>query len=68
MRIPATILILVATSALALANDDAPWMEQRTMEKFQVLLSRSPFSLPTAEETAPAADRFFLNRCRNHRQ
>lgn len=30
------------------------------MEKFQVLLNRSPFSLPTAEESAPMADRFFL--------
>jgi hypothetical protein len=36
------------------------WLEERSMEKFQFLLDRSPFSLPTAEENAPMADRFFL--------
>ena len=60
MRIPLAILTFLATSALLSGADDAPWMEQRSMEKFQVLLNRSPFSLPTAEESAPAADRFFL--------
>lgn len=60
MRIPLAILTFLATSALMHGSDDAPWMEQRAMEKFQVLLNRSPFSLPTAEESAPAADRFFL--------
>jgi hypothetical protein len=60
MRIPLALLIFSAASALLHAADDAPWMEQRSMEKFQVLLNRSPFSLPTAEETAPTADRFFL--------
>jgi hypothetical protein len=60
MRIPLAILIFSAASALLHAADDAPWMEQRSMEKFQVLLNRSPFSLPTAEESAPIADHFFL--------
>ena len=60
MRIPIAISILLATTALIHGADDAPWMEQRSMEKFQVLLNRSPFSLPTAEESAPMADRFFL--------
>ena len=60
MRIPLAILIFLATTALMHGADDAPWMEQRSMEKFQVLLNRSPFSLPTAEESAPMADRFFL--------
>ena len=60
MRIPLAISILLATTALMQGADDAPWMEQRSMEKFQVLLNRSPFSLPTAEESAPMADRFFL--------
>jgi hypothetical protein len=39
---------------------EAPWLASRSMENFQVLLDRSPFSLPTAEESAPIADRFFL--------
>jgi hypothetical protein len=60
MRIPIAISILLATTALIYGADDAPWMEQRSMEKFQVLLNRSPFSLPTAEESAPVADHFFL--------
>jgi hypothetical protein len=60
MRIPLAILIFSAATAILHAADDAPWMEQRSMEKFQVLLNRSPFSLPTAEERAPIADRFFL--------
>ena len=60
MRIPLTIFLLSATSVLLHGEDNAPWMEQRSMEKFQVLLNRSPFSLPTAEESAPMADRFFL--------
>jgi len=60
MRIPLAILTFLATSALMHGADDAPWIEQRSMEKFQVLLNRSPFSLPTAEESAPVAERFFL--------
>jgi hypothetical protein len=60
MRIPLAILIFSAASALLHAANDAPWMEQRSMEKFQILLNRSPFSLPTAEESAPIAERFFL--------
>ena len=60
MRILFFISIFLATAASVLAADDAPWLEPRSMEKFQVLLSRSPFSLPTAEESAPVADRFFL--------
>lgn len=60
MRLPLTILFFSTAPTLLQAAGDAPWMEQRSMEKFQVLLNRSPFSLPTAEETAPVADRFFL--------
>ena len=60
MKIPLAILFFSAASFPIHAAGDAPWMEQRSMEKFQVLLNRSPFSLPTAEESAPMADRFFL--------
>lgn len=60
MRLATAILFFLTAPALMQAASDAPWMEQRSMEKFQVLLNRSPFSLPTAEESAPVADRFFM--------
>ncbi|MBU6182410.1 MAG: hypothetical protein KGR46_06335 [Verrucomicrobia bacterium] len=41
-------------------NPAAPWLTPRSMDNFRVLLDRSPFSLPTAEEAAPEADRYFL--------
>lgn len=55
----ATFLFLTLITTL-LQAENAPWTEQRSMENFQVLLNRSPFSLPTAEESAPADDHFFL--------
>lgn len=36
------------------------WMQPRTMEQFAGLLKRSPFTLPTAEESSPLAERFAL--------
>lgn len=39
---------------------DAPWLKPRSLQDFRSLLDRSPFSLPTAEETAEIEDRFFL--------
>lgn len=48
---------------LALIADpatDAPWTLPRELSNFQALLDRSPFSLPTAEESSPLADRFIL--------
>jgi hypothetical protein len=41
-------------------NPAAPWLASRSMDNFRALLDRSPFSLPTAEEAAPGAERFFL--------
>ncbi|MEI6035344.1 MAG: hypothetical protein WCS65_13830, partial [Verrucomicrobiae bacterium] len=38
----------------------APWAAPREISSFQFLLDRSPFSLPTAEESSPLADRFSL--------
>jgi len=61
--IRATILLLSLPSVL-LANatdfESAPWLRPRVIENFKSLMDRSPFSLPTAEETASVADRFFL--------
>ena len=39
---------------------DAPWEQPRDIAAFQSLLARSPFSLPTAEESSPLAERFSL--------
>jgi len=59
----ATILFL-SLPAAAMANatnfESAPWLRPRVIENFKSLMDRSPFSLPTAEETAGVADRFFL--------
>jgi hypothetical protein len=49
---------LVATSAVA--QTDAPWAMPREISMFQSLLERSPFSVPTAEESSPLAERFSL--------
>ena len=44
----------------AIAQDQDPWAQPRDISRFQFLLDRSPFSLPTAEETSPLADRYTL--------
>jgi len=54
---------LLALSAVLHAETDAPaapWLAPRSMDNFRTLLDRSPFSLPTAEETAPGEERYFL--------
>lgn len=65
MKFPRAILFLLLVSGFGLAVDvqdsnSEPWLKPRSMENFKSLLERSPFSLPTAEESASAADRFFL--------
>jgi hypothetical protein len=59
------ILLLLLASGVSFTSetgdwDASPWLKPRSMENFQALLSRSPFSLPTAEETTAAPDRFSL--------
>lgn len=54
---------LLALSGILHAETDtpaAPWLAPRSMDNFRALLDRSPFSLPTAEETAPGEERYFL--------
>lgn len=56
-------LIALLAFPLALLADpatDAPWALPRELSNFQALLDRSPFSIPTAEESSPLADRFTL--------
>ena len=57
------IFLLAAISPLAAEPQDleaTPWLKPRSLENFKSLLDRSPFSLPTAEETIAAEERFFL--------
>lgn len=44
----------------AVAQNEEPWEQPRDISQFQFLLDRSPFSLPTAEESSPLADRYTL--------
>ncbi len=37
-----------------------PWEKSRDLKAFQPLLKHSPFSLPTAEDSSPLADRYAL--------
>ena len=62
MNLPLALIFIAVTCTAALASDqvDALWLQPRSMEKFQVLLDRSPFSLPTVEESAPAAERYSI--------
>ncbi len=57
-------IVLVAVilcAARAAANEDVePWAAPRELSAFQSLLDRSPFSLPTAEESSPLAERYAL--------
>ena len=54
------LLSLAASIGLAMASEGDPWAQPRELSKFQFLMDRSPFSLPTAEESSPLADRFTL--------
>ena len=44
----------------AMVRSEDPWAQPREISQFQFLMDRSPFSLPTAEETSPLADRYAL--------
>lgn len=52
------IFAMLLGSAMAQTGD--PWTQPRDFSRFQFLLDRSPFSLPTAEESSPLADRYTL--------
>jgi len=54
------ILLALVTAATAISQPEAPWAMPREISSFQALLDRSPFSVPTAEESSPLAERFAL--------
>jgi|APCry1669190288_1035285.scaffolds.fasta_scaffold00587_3 hypothetical protein len=61
--LPVPILCLLLSARILQAGDTSskpPWEEPREISRFHLLLERSPFSLPTAEESSPLADRFSM--------
>jgi hypothetical protein len=52
-------LILLILQGKALATASA-WEKQRQLGDFQGLMKKSPFSLPTAEETSPLSERYAM--------
>jgi len=64
-RVCAAALACAASAAFAADGDGTGDAAPRTFEAFEFLLERSPFSLPTAEEQSPAADRFTLTGAAN---
>lgn len=54
------VLLAGASSQAAEPSQSSPWSEQREFDRFAGLLRRSPFSLPTAEESSPLAERYTL--------
>jgi hypothetical protein len=67
----ATLATIVAshfavTTTVLLASDETTgksiqsWEKPREISSFQELLKRSPFSLPTAEESSPLGDRYAM--------
>lgn len=55
---PALIFFMLLGSVMARSED--LWTQPRDISQFQFLMDRSPFSLPTAEESSPLADRYTL--------
>jgi len=53
-------LIFPLISGAVMARNEDSWLQPRDISRFQFLMDRSPFSLPTAEETSPLADRYTL--------
>ncbi|MEI6081404.1 MAG: hypothetical protein WCR44_03110 [Verrucomicrobiota bacterium] len=57
-------LLPLVSASETLGSSVAPsrnaWEKPRDLSSFQQLLKRSPFSLPTAEESSPLADRYAM--------
>ena len=60
MNFPIKLVPFFLAAAGAIAATDNPWAKPRDISAFQALLDRSPFSLPTAEESSPLAERYSL--------
>lgn len=51
---------VVAPCRAVAPTESEPWLLERNVETFQALFSRSPFSLPTIEESSSLSDRYML--------
>jgi len=60
MTLLSRVFIFAMVLGSVMAQSESPWTQPRDLSQFQFLLDRSPFSLPTAEESSPLADRFSL--------
>lgn len=60
MTLLSRVFIFAMVLGSVMAQSENPWTQPRDLSQFQFLLDRSPFSLPTAEESSPLADRFSL--------
>ncbi|MEI6491399.1 MAG: hypothetical protein WCO94_02540 [Verrucomicrobiota bacterium] len=60
MTTPQKALIFSVLLGSVMARSEDPWAQPRDIARFQFLMDRSPFSLPTAEESSPIADRYTL--------
>ncbi len=56
----ASIAITLLHGIHAETAKQAPWETARSLSDFQALLRSSPFSLPTAEESSPLAERYAI--------
>lgn len=60
MTILSKVFIFAVVLGTAMAQSETPWTQPRDLSQFQFLLDRSPFSVPTAEESSPLAERYTL--------
>lgn len=54
------LVMLSARGSCSSAGEAPAWEQKRSLEKFRTLLAHSPFSLPTAEQNSPLAERYAL--------
>ena len=60
-RLGLLLLLALLEVSPAIAQTETPaWEQPRELSRFQSLLARTPFSLPTAEESSPLAERFSM--------
>lgn len=54
------LLTAAVVTSCGIAAEQAPWEMPRNLSAFDALLKRSPFTLPTAEESSPLSERFAM--------
>ncbi len=54
------LLLLTHQPEASAADNPAAWERPREISRFQSLISKSPFALPTAEESSPLSERYAI--------